>query len=612
MKRVTAAAASCMMLSGCGAQVALNVAPEINARAGQPVRFDASTPEAAKAKYSWDFGDGSKAEGAALQHTYAKPGEYSAQLKLKGDGKRGKASIKVKVGPPSALSVLPKEAGFAVVVENLAEAKTAWDLFYKVPFLTEAMSEAKQEFSEEFGFFFLDESELVSRGFDATLGGAFGIMTIEDQFVPLFVGGIKADGKALEWVKGLLSKEGLTTKEEQIDGLAITHTYFRNREIGAMATTSNFLLYSPSVAVSKDYHVKALKAALQTTKAGSIADNEWLYHTGVSGGAAVYLQGGDFLVELSREMESDRDLRPLASSLRSAAKSMKSLSASVHIKGGSLETDLACWMTEEGIKNYQALAPQVPLLNVAPSMASGAFLYMTGRLDPLEVARQAVAGLSPADRDDLTNGLAQAGDMIGVNLAEDLGKPLGAANAMIISIDSDGLASLISSGVGMPIEFVWAYELEDSERFKETVTNIIKQASPFAMMAGYRLDTKQSGDAEVYSLNVGFLEFSWAIKPGITILTMGAGPGTMEKALELITPGTNQEKTQAGEQKIVVQFSQLRQELAETQDQLKATGQADSDLAETIEALQSFQQLTSKVYSNGDTIRAKVTLELTK
>jgi chitodextrinase len=600
------------MLAGCGAQVTLNIAPEMNARAGQPVRFDAFTPEAAKAKYSWDFGDGSKAQGATLQHTYLKSGEYSAKLKLKGDGKRGKADIKVKVGPPSALSVLPKETGFVVVVENLAEAKTAWDLLYKMPFLNDPMDEAKEESNNNLGFFFLEESELSSRGFDATLGGAFGVMTIEDQFVPLFVGGIKSDGKALAWVKGLLTKEGLTTKEEQIGGVSITHTYFRNREIGAMAATSNFLIYSPSVAVSKDYHVKALTAALNTANAGSVADNEWLYHTGVSGGAAMYLQGGDFLVELSREMESDRDLRPLASSLRSTAKSLKSISASVRTNKGNFETDLALWMTDEGIKNYQKLAPQVPLLNVAPSMASGAVFYMTGRLDPLEIARQALAGLSPADRDDLTSGISQAEGMLGVNFAEELGKPLGAANTMLVSIDSDGLASLLSSGVGMPVEFVWAYELEDTALFKSTLATIVNQASPFMAMTGYSLNTKKSGDAEIYSINVGFLEFAWAVKPGITLLTLGAGPGTIEKALELITPSTNQEKTNPGEQKIVVQFNQLRQELSEAQDQLKVTNQAEPSLAETIEALRSFQQLTSKVYSNGDTIHAKVTLELTK
>ena len=601
-----------MMLAGCGAPVALNLAPEMSARAGQPVRFDAFTPEAAKAKYSWDFGDGSKAQGATLQHTYAKPGTYSAELKVKGDGKRGKASVRVKVGPPSALSVLPKEAGFAVLVESVAEAKNAWGLFSKMPFLTETMAQVEQGITEEFGFFFLDESALSSRGFDASLGGAIGVMTVEDQFVPLFVGGIKADGKAIEWVKELLVKEGLTTKEEQLNGVTITHTYFRNREVGALATTANFLLYSPSVAVSKDYHVQALQAALNTSKAGSIADNEWLYHAGISGGAALYLQGGDFVVELSRELESDRDLRPMASGLRSIAKSLHSVSLSVRTNGGNFETDLALWMTDEGVKTYQTLAPQVPLLNIAPSLASEAFFYSSGRLDPVELGRLLVAGLSPSDRDDLMSGIDQMGGMIGLDITNDFGKPLGAANALLLSLDSDGLASLISSGVGMPVELVIALELEDTERFKKSAATLIQVASPFMGMTGYSLNTRQSGDADVYSLNVGFLEFAWAVKSGVTLITMGAGPSTIEKALELVTPGTSQEQGQAGEQKVVLQFNQLRQELSEAQTQLKSTGQTDSNLTDAIEALQSFQRLTTKVYANGDTVRAKMTLELTK
>jgi hypothetical protein len=599
------------MLAGCGAQVKLNVASEMNARAGQPVRFDAFTQEAAKSKYSWDFGDGSKAQGATLQHTYKSAGEYTAQLKLKGDGKRGAANIKVKVGPPSALSVIPKEAGFAVVVDNLAEAKAAWDIFHKMPFLTEAMDEAKGDMTEELGFFVLEESELSSRGFDASLGGAFGVMTVEDHFVPLMVGGIKSDGKALDWVKGFISKEGLSTKDEQIDGVTITHTYYRNREIGAMGTTANFLIYSPSVATSTDYHIQAIKAALNTAKTGAIFDNEWFYHSGISGGAAMYLEGGDFLVELSREMDSSRDLRQLASSLRTTAQSLHSISASVRTIGGNFETDLAFWMTEDGLKNYQALAPQVPLLNVAPSMASDAIFYLTGHIDPLEAAKQGVAGLSPSERADLNDLLSQAKSMLGFDLAEDFGKPMGAANAMLISIDVDGLIAALSGYDAMPVEFIWAYQLDDTERFKKSLSSLIQQASPFAMMGGFRIDTKQSGGADIYSANFGFLEVAWAVGPGMTILSVGSGPGTIEKALELITPAKGPAKADE-EQKFVIQFDQLGQKLSEAQTQLQANGKATGDLATTIDALKSFQLLTGKVSTDGDTVRTKMTLELTK
>jgi hypothetical protein len=611
LKQITKIVLSSLLIAGC-AKVSLTVDTEISARAGQPVRFDAFTKDAPKSTYSWDFGDGNKGEGATLKHTYAKPGEYNAKIKVKGDRKRGNANIKVKVGPPSSLSVIPKEAGFVAVMDDLSEAKAAWDLLYKMPFIQSGLRDIEEESIANLGFFFLNESELASRGFDASLGGSFGIMSVEDQYVPLLVGGIKSDGKASAWIKERIEKEGLTTKEEKIDGVTITHTYYKNREIGAMTFTPSFVVYSPSVKTSTDYHVKALKAAALTAKNGSITENDWLSHAGLSGGISMYIQGGDFLTELSREIDGDPDLRTISSSLRSFAKSYQSLAITLRTKGVNFEADMAFWMTEEGANNYRALAPQVPLLSVSPSLVSDSFLYVSGRLDPVETAKQALAGLPPSERNEITQLAGELKGYIGVDLAEDLGKPMGAAYTMLLSLDGDGLADILSGGMTLPGEFIFAYELEDTERFQSTMTNLLQQAGMLLAFGGYSLNNKKIGDADVNSVNFGFGELAIAIKPGVAMLTVGPGPATIEKSLELITVGGNKEKSQLGEQTLVLQFGQLSRELSDTQKEMSKGGQNTDDMESLLEGLKSFQRLVSDMYLAGDVLRVRTVIELAK
>jgi heat shock protein HslJ len=50
----------------------------------QPVKFDASSSTSAGSitGYAWDFGDGSKATGATVEHKFAKPGTYTVALTI--------------------------------------------------------------------------------------------------------------------------------------------------------------------------------------------------------------------------------------------------------------------------------------------------------------------------------------------------------------------------------------------------------------------------------------------------------------------------------------------------------------------------------------------------
>jgi hypothetical protein len=66
------------------------VAPD-TLKAGQEVRFDATgskDPDGAVAGYRWEFGDGGEAEGVAVGHVYAEPGEFPVTLTVTDDGGR--------------------------------------------------------------------------------------------------------------------------------------------------------------------------------------------------------------------------------------------------------------------------------------------------------------------------------------------------------------------------------------------------------------------------------------------------------------------------------------------------------------------------------------------
>lgn len=612
MKQTTWIPLSLFLAVGC-TQVTLNVSKEMNVRAGQPVRFDAYTEEAASSKYQWDFGDGTKGEGATPQHTYAEAGDYTAKIKVKGDRKKGKATIKVHVGPPSALSILPKDAGFVVLVDNFQEAKTAWDLLSSLPTIKEEAEDFKNEFVSEFGFFPLDEKELTARGFDPAVGGGMAIVKIEDQYVPVFAAGVSPDGKASTWLKGFLSEQQLVTKDEADGGATITHFYYRNKEEGAFCTTKNFLLYAPSVKTSTDYHVKAIKAALASSSSGGLNNSEWIYHAGVTGGASLYIKGGDFFRDLAEELDG------VSSGLRSYADSMKSVAAGLQVKDNSVELDVALWMEEQGMKSYLALAPQVPLLSVSPSLTAKSVFYGLGRVEPVEVGRQTMAALPPELRQEIEQGLMMAQGFIGVNLKEDIGEPLGAANALILNLDGSALADMIAGQSANPFEVVFAYELDDTDRFRATIEKLMAQAKPIMSGGPYILEERKSGEATIYALNFGFMEVAMGIKPGVFLFTVGSGPAAIEKALELVDRSGSgpaaTDTTSSGEQKFVIQLSMLRDILVEAQNKMKAQGQAPEDIKELediIAPLGSFERLLISTTASKDIIRSKGTLELAK
>jgi 5-hydroxyisourate hydrolase-like protein (transthyretin family) len=76
----------------------------IQATVGEPVTLDGSgsSPAGVISSYAWDFGDGGSGSGAAVQHTYARPGTYTARLTIGDAGHSAAATTTVTVSSPAA------------------------------------------------------------------------------------------------------------------------------------------------------------------------------------------------------------------------------------------------------------------------------------------------------------------------------------------------------------------------------------------------------------------------------------------------------------------------------------------------------------------------------
>jgi PKD domain len=97
-----------------------NAAPTVRAAADPKsgtaplrVRLSAagSDPDGGPLAYVWDFGDGQKAGGAAVTHTYTAPGTYTATVTARDiGGKTATASVTVTVAALSQRAVVPPGA----------------------------------------------------------------------------------------------------------------------------------------------------------------------------------------------------------------------------------------------------------------------------------------------------------------------------------------------------------------------------------------------------------------------------------------------------------------------------------------------------------------------
>jgi PKD repeat protein len=86
---------------------------------GQPVAFDGSSSadwDGKLVRYQWDFGDGSTAEGAKVEHSYDQPGAYQARLTVTDDSGSSCASAtdlaEVRVDAPPVAVAGPDRQAF--------------------------------------------------------------------------------------------------------------------------------------------------------------------------------------------------------------------------------------------------------------------------------------------------------------------------------------------------------------------------------------------------------------------------------------------------------------------------------------------------------------------
>ncbi|MEJ2559443.1 MAG: PKD domain-containing protein, partial [Anaerolineae bacterium] len=79
---------------------------------GQPIRFDASGSHSANpiASYAWEFGDGTTAEGMAVDKVYGALGNYNVRLTLTDNqGLQASVDVGIRIMPQAALPTLEPE-----------------------------------------------------------------------------------------------------------------------------------------------------------------------------------------------------------------------------------------------------------------------------------------------------------------------------------------------------------------------------------------------------------------------------------------------------------------------------------------------------------------------
>jgi outer membrane protein OmpA-like peptidoglycan-associated protein len=110
----------------CGAEPAPKQAPQARATAepaagtaplSVKLRGVGRDPEGQMVSYAWDLGDGNKATGASVSHTYASPGKYTARLTVTdSDGLTDSAAVPIRV---AAAAPPPKPATRRIVLRGV-------------------------------------------------------------------------------------------------------------------------------------------------------------------------------------------------------------------------------------------------------------------------------------------------------------------------------------------------------------------------------------------------------------------------------------------------------------------------------------------------------------
>lgn len=88
--------------------------PAVPVRAGEGMRMEAVALAGDITRWQWDFGDGKKATGKTIRHTYEKPGAYEVTLTFGDAEHEGSVRGTVRVAPPVEARIRPLEGAVMV------------------------------------------------------------------------------------------------------------------------------------------------------------------------------------------------------------------------------------------------------------------------------------------------------------------------------------------------------------------------------------------------------------------------------------------------------------------------------------------------------------------
>lgn len=199
MRRAPASilAFSLLAASGCVHRFPVAAAPrERQAFAGVALSFGAAEAP----PLDWDFGDGTKAQGSLVHHTYWKPGRYTVAARL-GD-RSEKATFEVARRP--TISMWPEEATWAIAVPKLWEKGPHWlDLVGR--------------------YFDVDHAEMIERG----LAGFFGASVRQRDSLGAL--GIALDGGVTAFGLGDKSGAICTQVDDPVHGALLGERVHQDR-----------------------------------------------------------------------------------------------------------------------------------------------------------------------------------------------------------------------------------------------------------------------------------------------------------------------------------------------------------------------------------------------
>lgn len=203
--------AGAFALSGCAHRYPLAPEQELQTLSGVPLAFGdpKAPPPPEGTTVRWDFGDGSSATGAALQHAFPFAGSYTVTETVSdGKGERH-AHIPVAVGRRSPLMAVPPDAYDAVVLDRFFNRLPAYQALLERGMGRAQLEQALAQMKDALGFDPTRAEDVRAAGIDLDEGVAW-VSFAEEPSAHYLLVGTWDDAKSDATMRNLLAKEGAT------------------------------------------------------------------------------------------------------------------------------------------------------------------------------------------------------------------------------------------------------------------------------------------------------------------------------------------------------------------------------------------------------------------